>query len=234
MKEALKLSLALGLICAVASGVLAFANVKTKDARERADNAERERALGLVLPAFDNQPLQDGVTVSADGGEVTFYRARHEGELVAVAGEGTTGKGFGGNIQVLAGMDAAGVFRAVVVTRHKETPGLGTQVTDRKEQRSLWSLFRGDGCAASACCPAPVEASSATLPPSAFLDQFHAGNTSHAEPFGAADAPFALDKDGGALVGITGATVSSRAVADAVTRISEAFERNKAAILASQ
>lgn len=216
MKEAFRLSLALTVTCGIASSILAFANVKTQAARDEAKMAQRAEALSCVLPEFDNQPMAKPVKLDVDGETFTFYRARKGDALVGIAGEGKSGRGFGGDVSVLVGLDPTGKFSTIVVTAHKETPGLGTQVTDRKAVRSFWSLFRG--CSGEAAPPG--------LAPCAFLDQFTG------QGLGAGDTPFTVKQDGGPLDAVSGATVTSRAVADAISKISKVFAANQTKIMA--
>ena len=221
MKEALRLSLALGLICLVAAGLLAVADATTRAPRAKAANAERQKALAVVLPSFDNDPVSDKATVNWEGGGVTFYRARKGGEIVGFAGEGASTKGYGGRLDVLVGLASDGRLGTVLVTAHRETPGLGTRVTDRQEIKSIWSVF--SACPAQGGCAGDAP----RVPPCAYLDQYSIGQP----PFRTADAPFRVKQDGGTVQAVAGATVSSRAVAHALSRIAGAFEANRGTLL---
>ncbi|OGV74455.1 MAG: hypothetical protein A3K19_05425 [Lentisphaerae bacterium RIFOXYB12_FULL_65_16] len=221
MKEAARLSLALGLICLVAAGLLAFADAKTREPRARAANAERQKALAVVLPSFDNDPVSDKATVNWDGGEVTFYRARKGGQILGLAGEGVSNQGYGGRLQVLVGFAPDGTLGTVLVTAHRETPGLGTRVTDRREVTSIWSVF--SACGAQVDCGG----SAPRVPPCTYLDQYSSGQ----RLFRTTDAPFRVKQDGGTVQAVAGATVSSRAVADALSRIAAAFGANQGTLL---
>lgn len=214
MKEVAKLSLALGAVCTVASALLAMTNTLTADRIAAARVAKKKAAFAQVLPEFDNDPL----AASCSFGEVVFYRGSRDGVLVGVAGEGAAG-GFGGPVKVLVGILPDGTLTRVVVTGHTETPGLGTAVTDRKQQMTVNDLFR----------PA---ASDVGVPPNGFLDQF--GPAPECACRNVAEAPFKLKADAGTLDAISGATISSRAVADAVTRVVTAFNENRAGILAME
>lgn len=81
------------------------------------------------------------------------------------------GKGYGGAINILVGLEDEGTIRGITVIAHGETPGLGAKITE-----------------------------------SFFTDRF----------VGVAIDDVALRRDGGQIDAITGATISSRAVADAV------------------
>lgn len=203
MKEVLKLALALGLTCFLAGSILVFANAKTADARAAAIVCEKQNAIAQILGEFTNQPIED--TMTFDG--VTFYLARNaEGKVIRLAGEAISSKGFGGDLKVMVSFAPEGTLLNVLVTEHKETPGLGTSTTDRKLTRSLWSLFAGD-----------AGTQAAGLPPNVYLDRFSGKPAAGLE----ADS----------IDGISGATISSRAVGDAVLRACDAFSRNQAALL---
>jgi electron transport complex protein RnfG len=217
VKETIKLSVALTLICGIASAILAFGFAKTKDAIDQAALQEREQALGQVLPEFDNKPLTDKAEFTADDGStVVFYRARQGNRLVALGGEGSTGLGYGGQIKILVGLEPDGKIRTVISTVHNETPGLGTKAVSRTLKRSFWSLFAGKSKTAG-----PVG-----LPPSVYLDQYN-GQTLEA-----AGGSFKVKQDGGTVDAVSGATVSSRAIADALSRVTSAFAAHKSEILA--
>ena len=83
---------------------------------------------------------------------------------------------------------------AVQIIEHKETPGLGAAVCERKFQKTIFNLF---------------EAEPAGLPPNAILDQFKNKNHKNA-------GNWKISKDGGEFAYRTGATVTSRAVTDMV------------------
>lgn len=218
MKEVIKLSAALGIICAIASALLGFANMKTAAARKAASIRQKLQALEQVLPKFDNQPLQDVSRCKVKMGDstrtVTFYRARKDGKIIAVAGEGMSPKGFGGELRVLVGLNPDGRILAVVVTANKETPGLGSTITDRKQQKTLAGFFH----------PGKKKNGEAKLTPNHYLDVY-TGRVCRR------DTTFVVNKDGGDIDAVSGATISSRAVADAVTAVARAFGAGRSDIL---
>lgn len=211
MKETLKLAIALGAICAAAAVVLAFAQKATAPAQQAAQQRQQRESLKLVLPEFDNNPLEQPAEVTIeDDATVTFYPATQDGQLVGVAAEASTEKGYGGTLTVLAGLDPDGTIRAVVVTDHAETPGLGTQATDRKRTAHISEIFTGD----------PDQKQQNPLPPSQYLDQYTDKTTDQPDHF-------ALKSNDGDIDAVSGATISSRAVADAVKSIARAFQQNR-------
>ncbi|MFW5803293.1 MAG: RnfABCDGE type electron transport complex subunit G, partial [Verrucomicrobiota bacterium] len=193
MKETLKLTIALGIICAAAALVLAFAQKATAPAQQAAQERQQRESLKLVLPEFDNNPLEEPTEIDLENApSVTFYPATKNGELVGIAAEGNTEKGYGGTMTILAGLKPDGTIRAVVVTDHSETPGLGTQATDRKRTAHISEAFTGNS----------KNEQENTLPPSEYLDQYT--NKTTAQPDN-----FALKSDGGTIDAVSGATVSS-------------------------
>ncbi len=222
MNQTARLTLVLGSTCLLAAIVLAGGNLVTQGPRDRAETRERQRNLRLVLPDFRNDPTAESRTVSVGGTAgpaetVTFYMARdaeHDGRLVGLAAEATSRKGYGGAVTVLAGLAPDGTLLQVMVTRHSETPGLGSRVTDRVRTRYLWEIFSAH--------------SDAGLPPSPYLDQYSgraAGDVASPE--------FRVVRTKGEMTpktvqAVSGATVSSLAVADAVRLICTAFAEHRA------
>jgi len=208
MKDIIKLSLALGLVCTVAAAALACAYSSTSTAIEKTREQRQGANLERVLPPYGNTPMKD--TVDVDG--LVFYLARSADspEVIAVAGQAAA-KGFGGPVQILVGLNLDGSVRKILVTKHTETPGLGTQVTDRQQRRSIFDLIKGT----------PTDATANTVPPNPFLDQF--------EDFSFdGKIEFTVGKN---ISPVSGATISSKAVNNAIIKLAATFASNKERIL---
>ncbi len=123
----------LGGFCLTASVALSYGYKLTAPAIERAAKADLTASLDQVIPASlrTNDMTADTVTLDTDGGPVTVYRARKGGEVSAVAYR-VIGKGYGGDIVIVMGVDRAGAILGVRVVQHSETPGLGDKVDARK------------------------------------------------------------------------------------------------------
>jgi len=213
MKVVWKLTLAMVLSSAIGGAVLVAADQATRSARAKAALAEKQKALGAVLPEFDNDPVQEQVNVTTATRSVIFYRASKGGAVVGVAGESYSLTGYGGRIELLVGLTPEGAVRSVTVTSHRETPGLGSLVAERQQRRTLRELL---GHAATST-PAPAH----------FLDQFVAVTSELWQNL-------KVKQDGGTVAAVTGATVTSRAVADAVQGVLEAFAGHRAELLAGK
>ncbi|QSH41571.1 RnfABCDGE type electron transport complex subunit G [Lentisphaerota bacterium ZTH] len=222
------LGIFLAVIGAVAALILAYFAQLTKAPIAKMKMQATNNALKEVLPAFDNSPSTDKVTVKAvddDKIEITYFGAMKDGKLVGIAGQGVTLKGYSGKVKAMVGLEPNGRIRtvavlpgsnkkisAVLITEQSETPGLGTVVCERTRQKTIFSIFKPEGPEAK------------ILPPNPILDQY-AGKEAGKEMW-------KVIKDGGSLKYITGATISSRAVADVVYRITKTFKVNQKEIIA--
>ena len=117
------------------------------------------RMLDEIFPNMTEYTLENDIyMIYADGAEIGFA-------FLAI------GKGYGGNIDILVGLEDETTIKGVTIISHLETPGLGARVTE-----------------------------------SSFRDQFAGLNIDDV----------VLKRDGGQIDAITGATISSGAVVDAI------------------
>ncbi len=204
------LGLFLGITGLISAVVLAVFSDIVREPIAAAELRNTNLALQQILPPFDNQPSQDKVSVKwENGAEYTFMGAFQDGKLVAIAASGST-PGYAGAVEALVGLNPDGAIRAVLITKQNETPGLGSNVCQRKFQKTIFNLFE----------PTPEG-----LPPNAVLDQF-SGKTADAAK------NWQVRKDGGSVDYITGATVTSRAVTLLVSELDRCYLANQAKIAA--
>jgi electron transport complex protein RnfG len=196
-----KLGIFLGLLAAIAAGLLSIVYTSTAEAISLNLQKKTNAALEQVLPAFDNIPGDEAIVVhSEEDWPVKYYIARKDGILVGYAGEVITPEGFSGDVTVMAGLKLDGSIRTVIVTANTETPGLGTAVTDRKVQKTITDLIKGGEAAIG-------------LAPNPYLDWYSSKKA-------AADR-WPVSKDGEQINGKTGATITSSAICGAVYAISK-------------
>lgn len=99
------------------------------------------KKLNTILPAdrYDNDLLLDTIEIGPhfDIGTkqaTTAYRARKQGQNVAVIFSSIAPSGYNGPINLLVGVYADGKIAGVRVVQHRETPGLGDAVdTDHSD-----------------------------------------------------------------------------------------------------
>jgi electron transport complex protein RnfG len=139
MREILRLCFVLTIISAVSAGVLAFVSQKTAGPIENALREEKMSAVRRVLPPFDNDPDQDTKTIDSGGEEFVFYLGMKEGAPVGAAFSVIAPNGYSGEIDIMVGVDTAGVVQGIEILRHLETPGLGSKI----ETEGFRSQYRG-------------------------------------------------------------------------------------------
>ena len=129
----------LGVFCLGFGLLLAVTDRFTVDAIKERAMEDRLNSLAQVIPAgiHDNNPVTDAITMKNEQGEeVTIYRAMKAGQVTGIAYE-VHGTGYGGPVRLMLGLDAEGHILGVRVTAHKETPGLGDKI---EEKKSSWIL----------------------------------------------------------------------------------------------
>jgi electron transport complex protein RnfG len=120
--------LSLTLISIVMSAALTLVYLRTKGPIEKAARQKEINAIKLVSPDFDNDPLPDARSV--DG--VTIYPVKQQNQPAGYAIKTYSDRGFGGHIELMAGFRMDGTINRITVLQHKETPGLGTKMTEPK------------------------------------------------------------------------------------------------------
>ena len=120
--------LSLVLISTTMSAALGFVYLKTKGPIEAASRQKEIDAIKQVLPEFDSDPASNRTEKNG----VIIYRLTRQDKPVGYAIRTFTDKGFGGHVELMAGFLPDGTINKVAVLTHKETPGLGTKMTDPK------------------------------------------------------------------------------------------------------
>jgi len=196
----IRVGLMLSVFAIVATSLVSLTETSTHD--KIIDN-ERQTLLAAInalvdSSEYDNDILTDvlvlGKTKRLGTKEDTIaYRARKDGQAVAVIFTSIAPNGYSGKIKLLVGIYADGSLAGVRVIQHKETPGLGDKINERK---SDWILtFNGLSLVN------PVE------------------------------SKWKVKKDGGQFDQFTGATITPRAIVEAVKQSLYYFENNRSELL---
>lgn len=128
MKEILRLCVVLTVIGAVCAAVMAFVDGKTKGPIEKNRAGEKMDAVKVVMPPSDNDIEKDAVTLDDGGTDFIVYRGTKDGVATGAAFVVIAPDGYSGDIEILVGVDTAGVVTGVKVLKHLETPGLGAKI----------------------------------------------------------------------------------------------------------
>jgi Na+-translocating ferredoxin:NAD+ oxidoreductase subunit G len=123
--------LSLTLISLAASASLGFVYVYTKKPIELSNLNKKLNAIRQVVPDFNNNPDNEMFKLATgEGDSLDIYPAKKDNEIIGYAVSTHTKNGFSGNISLMAGFKPDGTIISITVLEHKETPGLGSKMTD--------------------------------------------------------------------------------------------------------
>lgn len=147
-RRALHAAAILGVAAVVAVGLVAVVHDLAQPRIEASQRAQRLAQLTAVLDGvrYDNDPLAD-VTFVRDpellgvDAALPVHRARLAGNPAALIFTAVAPDGYAGAIRLLVAVDVDGQLLGVRVLSHRETPGLGDAI---EERRSPWiRIFDG-------------------------------------------------------------------------------------------
>ena len=141
-------AIGLSIFAVVTAGLIAITQLGTAERIEIAKKRAKAKALLEIVPAteHDNDLLETSIELPPDPllgtKEVTkAYIAKFNNAPVVVILPFTSADGYTGNIYAIAGIKPDGSLKGVRITEHKETPGLGDRIEQRK---SSWVLGFND------------------------------------------------------------------------------------------
>jgi len=194
-RQILLSGLFLWIFAVVGTGFVALTEDSTRDLIAENERRVLLRNLYALLPKhkLDNDIASDTRQVAAapllgTETESTVYRARLNGEPVAVVFNSIAPNGYNGKIHLLIGIYGDGSLAGVRAVKHSETPGLGDAIEVRK---SDWILSFNDKS----------------------LDNPIAEK-------------WAVKRDGGEFEQFTGATITPRAIVQAVKNTLLYYQQN--------
>lgn len=141
-RRALRAAVVLTVAAAAAVGLVSVVHDLAQPRIEASRRAQQLAQLTEVLGglAYDNDPLADTRSVRdpellGTDAALTVHRVRNDGATVALLLNVVAPDGYSGPIRLLIGIDARGRVLGVRVVEHRETPGLGDAI---EERRSDW------------------------------------------------------------------------------------------------
>ena len=137
MKSMFKFGSILGIICLIATGLLASTNAVTY--RTIAVQAEQELqdSLKEIIP---DAARFEPVTVNNETAYFKAYNA--EGHWTGSAFL-VSAKGYSSNINTIAGIRPDGTITSIKIMNQAETPGLGSRITEIAGTTSIMDFLRG-------------------------------------------------------------------------------------------
>ena len=138
-RRALRSAAVLAVAAILAVGTVAVVNDRARPQIEASQRAVQLQQLTAVLGdvAYDNDPLTDTLLVRdleylGTAEPMRAHSVRRNGEPVAVLLNAVAPDGYSGALRLLVAIDAQGTLIGVRVLEHRETPGLGDFVEERR------------------------------------------------------------------------------------------------------
>ncbi len=133
----LKYGIILGLICLIATGLLASVNFLTKPRIIAEAQKEIEASLKEVLPEAKNfEPVKFQ-------NETIYYKGLAENNAFIGVAFIARGKGYSSLIETMVGMKPDGTIIAIKVLNQNETPGLGSRICEIKDNTTIFDILKG-------------------------------------------------------------------------------------------
>ncbi|MBL7843558.1 MAG: RnfABCDGE type electron transport complex subunit G [Cyclobacteriaceae bacterium] len=125
------LIITLAVITFVGSLSLGFVFDWTQEPIAKAQMAKQLKAIEAVLDGYDNNPVMEKYKVAIPNGKdsLEFFPATRNGKRIGTAVKTKSSKGYSGDIWLMVGFNEAGDVLRVQVLEHKETPGLGSKMS---------------------------------------------------------------------------------------------------------
>lgn len=141
MREMIKMVVVLTVLSSFSGGLLAAIRNSTMERIEYQQlKFVKGPAIRSILEGSSNDPIVDRFKLAYDNTEHSFFAGVFDGSPSRVAFE-VYGKGFGGDIGVMVGVNTADdKIIGVGVTTHSETPGVGSRA---KSDPTFVSQFKG-------------------------------------------------------------------------------------------
>ena len=125
------MAMALTFIAIGASTCLGFVHEFTKKPIELSILNKKLYAIKQVVPDFNNNPNDEMFRLpTGEGDSLDIYPAKKDDLIIGYAINTYTKDGFSGNIFIMAGFKPDGTIINTSVLQQKETPGLGTKMTE--------------------------------------------------------------------------------------------------------
>ena len=177
--------IAMLIVACGAALILGYVYQITQEPIQKAKNEQELQAISEVIyNDFDNDPFAERTIITTPNNKyrLRLYPARKNGVINSVAVKSFSNKGFGGRMDVIVGFFLDGTISGFKVIDHKETPGLGTKVNEKRFQEQFSGLNPGKHI-------------------------------------------LKVKQDGGEIDAVTAATISSRAVIDAIQKAYDAYNK---------
>lgn len=132
MRDMIKPTISLFIICLITTFCLAFVNSITKDTILERALLDAEEQRKLVLSEADSFKMLDGESDKDESGLIDEVYAAYSGEELVGYVFNASPKGYGGEIAVTVGVSNENIITGVQIGNNSETPGLGSKTANRE------------------------------------------------------------------------------------------------------
>ncbi len=208
--NALRIILTLAGICLLAGFALGTAYIVTREQIAYQEEKEKQKAL---LELFEDKELSEDKFLETPEKDIPYWEAYENDEMYGYAIKGEE-YGYSSTISFIAGVDTDMIIQGVVILSQNETPGLGSRIAEAPVSRYIFGKT------------IDVETKSPW-----FLEQFV--GLSPLDPINVEQMPewHTLEeeerqriREENSVTTVTGATISSEAVADGIHETVKLFK----------
>ena len=135
MRDMIRPTLVLFLICLIVGGAMAFTNAATADKIQQRIVEESEKARKSVMPNADSfeainmENIQKADEADRFATVKEAYAAKKDGNMVGYVFLAVP-DGYAGSVNIMVGIDLKGFVSGVEIGDNKETPGLGSKAKE--------------------------------------------------------------------------------------------------------
>ncbi len=108
----------LTIVVAVCVTLLTYVDSLTRDKIEAQEEEKVQNMLSAMFPEMSRYEFKDDIYTIYSNGDRLGYA------FIAV------GKGYGGDINILVGLEDETTIKGITIVSHTETPGLGTRIAE--------------------------------------------------------------------------------------------------------
>lgn len=140
MKKKVQYTIILTIVSLLASVGVSSTYLVTKEKIKEKETEIRNKALYTVLPGIDTIP-EEITPPNTNGPDKIYKGLNSKGELIGYASSGEA-QGYSSKIKVMVGVDPdLEKILGIDIIYQRETPGLGTKMTEKESSDTLWSVL---------------------------------------------------------------------------------------------
>ncbi len=142
-REIIQSTILIAIIAFIAAFALSHINNVTRPAIQEQQKEKRENALSVVFPGYQ---IQDKQSVSLDAEDFVYWTAKKKenGTILNAFAFITSQPGYSGDIRVMVGVNEKDKILGLSILSQTETPGLGARCTEIASTETFFGYLFGD------------------------------------------------------------------------------------------